>query len=40
LVRKYERRGLLQRPKHVCKYNIKMDIQEVGHESMDCIQLP
>jgi hypothetical protein len=35
LVGKHERKRLLERPRQRWKYNIKMDLQEVGYENID-----
>jgi len=39
-VRKPEGKRPLGRPRRIWDYNIKMDLQEVGCEGMDWIELP
>ena len=39
LVGKYEGKRPLGRPRRTWEDNIKMDLQEVGYEGMDCIEL-
>jgi hypothetical protein len=40
LVGKPEGKGLLERPRHRCKYTVKIDLQELGWQGMDWIDLP
>jgi hypothetical protein len=39
LVRKFERKKSLASARHSCEDNIKVDLQELGHESVDRIDL-